>query len=63
MFAMLKQQKEDFNSLPHTEVDDTRYGSKWHVLHFNSLPHTEVDRQFCDRRKCTDISTHYLTQR
>ena len=32
-----------FNSLPHTEVDDSAEPAAAIHLHFNSLPHTEVD--------------------
>ena len=54
---------QNFNSLPHTEVDHQELSVIALYNHFNSLPHTEVD---CTKGVITPeqyISTHYLTQR
>ena len=38
---------DNFNSLPHTEVDDKAEKSHRNDSNFNSLPHTEVDQIWC----------------
>ena len=54
---------ENFNSLPHAEVDRAFLVATARGKYFNSLPHAEVDRVLKPYGTLIFISTHYLTQR